>query len=129
MGSGVTADFTRPDLVRLIVGHDITPVIKMPEAQARSDHLADVRNLTGHGVLDASLALAPGEILGLLGPNGAGKSTLVKSVAGRVHPDSGEVRILGNLPSSTASRATLVSETIAGTPSAAASRSVSPWVS
>jgi ABC-2 type transport system ATP-binding protein len=52
-----------------------------------------------------SLAIAPGEILGLLGPNGAGKSTLVKSVAGRVHPDSGEVRILGNLPSSTASRA------------------------
>jgi ABC-2 type transport system ATP-binding protein len=51
-----------------------------------------------------SLAIAPGEILGLLGPNGAGKSTLVKSVAGRVHPDSGEVRILGNVPSSTASR-------------------------
>jgi ABC-2 type transport system ATP-binding protein len=53
----------------------------------------------------ASLAIAPGEILGLLGPNGAGKSTLVKSVAGRVHPDSGEVRILGNVPSSAASRA------------------------
>jgi len=52
-----------------------------------------------------SLAIAPGEILGLLGPNGAGKSTLVKSVAGRVHPDTGEVRILGNVPSSTASRA------------------------
>jgi ABC-2 type transport system ATP-binding protein len=52
-----------------------------------------------------SLAIAPGEILGLLGPNGAGKSTLVKSVAGRVHPDSGEVRILGNVPSSTTSRA------------------------
>src|SRR4029079_15183487 len=52
-----------------------------------------------------SLAIAPGEILGLLGPNGAGKSTLVKSVAGRVHPDSGEVRILGNVPSSSASRA------------------------
>ena len=52
-----------------------------------------------------SLAIAPGEILGLLGPNGAGKSTLVKSVAGRVHPDSGEVRILGSVPSSSASRA------------------------
>src|ERR1700692_4131178 len=51
-----------------------------------------------------SLATAPGEILGLLGPNGAGKSTPAKSVAGRVPPDSGEVRILGNLPSSTASR-------------------------
>jgi ABC-2 type transport system ATP-binding protein len=55
----------------------------------------------------ASLQIAPAEILGLLGPNGAGKSTLVKSVVGRVRPDSGEVRILGNVPSSTASRSSV----------------------
>jgi ABC-type multidrug transport system, ATPase component len=55
----------------------------------------------------ASLAISPAEILGLLGPNGAGKSTLVKSVVGRVRPDSGEVRILGNAPSSTASRSSV----------------------
>jgi ABC-2 type transport system ATP-binding protein len=42
-----------------------------------------------------SLALSPGEILGLLGPNGAGKTTLVRTVAGRVVPDEGAVRILG----------------------------------
>ena len=42
-----------------------------------------------------SLDLAPGEILGLLGPNGAGKTTLVRSVAGRVAPESGTLRILG----------------------------------
>ncbi|MDQ2978325.1 MAG: ATP-binding cassette domain-containing protein, partial [Acidobacteriota bacterium] len=33
--------------------------------------------------------MAAGEILGLLGPNGAGKTTLVRSVVGRVQPDSG----------------------------------------
>jgi ABC-2 type transport system ATP-binding protein len=42
-----------------------------------------------------SLDLAPGEILGLLGPNGAGKTTLVRSVAGRVTPEGGTLRILG----------------------------------
>ncbi len=42
-----------------------------------------------------SLELAPAEILGLLGPNGAGKTTLVRSVAGRVVPEAGSVRILG----------------------------------
>jgi ABC-2 type transport system ATP-binding protein len=42
-----------------------------------------------------SLALERGEILGLLGPNGAGKTTLVRTVAGRVVPDGGTVRILG----------------------------------
>jgi iron complex transport system ATP-binding protein len=39
--------------------------------------------LSGREVLhDASLALAPGEVVGLLGPNGAGKSTLMRAVAG-----------------------------------------------
>jgi ABC-2 type transport system ATP-binding protein len=52
----------------------------------------------------ASLQIGPAEIFGLLGPNGAGKSTLVKSVVGRVRPDSGEVRILGHVPSSEGSR-------------------------
>ena len=45
-----------------------------------------------------SLDMHPGEILGLLGPNGAGKTTLVRSVVGRVVPDSGELRIFGKGP-------------------------------
>jgi ABC-2 type transport system ATP-binding protein len=52
-----------------------------------------------------SLAIAPGEILGLLGPNGAGKTTLVRSVAGRVRPDGGSVRIFGLDPFDDAARA------------------------
>ncbi len=51
-----------------------------------------------------TLELRPGEILGLLGPNGAGKTTLVRSVAGRVVPDSGDLRVFGLLPSDPASR-------------------------
>src|SRR3954470_15870103 len=43
----------------------------------------------------ASLALRPSEVLGLLGPNGAGKSTLVRTIMGRVQPDSGSVTIFG----------------------------------
>ena len=54
-----------------------------------------------------SLQMFPVEILGLLGPNGAGKTTLVRSVVGRVVPDSGELRIFGKgvaEPDSTAAR-------------------------
>ena len=42
-----------------------------------------------------SLDVGPGEIVGLLGPNGAGKTTLVRSVVGRVRPNSGTVHVLG----------------------------------
>jgi ABC-2 type transport system ATP-binding protein len=62
--------------------------------------LSEVRKtFGGQKALDGvSLSIAPGEILGLLGPNGAGKTTLVRSVAGRVRPDSGSVSLFGLLP-------------------------------
>jgi len=59
-----------------------------------------VKSFGGRRALDGvTLMVAAGEILGLLGPNGAGKTTLVRSVMGRVEPDSGSVRIFGHLPS------------------------------
>jgi ABC-2 type transport system ATP-binding protein len=42
-----------------------------------------------------SLELRGGECLGLLGPNGAGKSTLIRSIVGRVIPDTGSVSVFG----------------------------------
>ena len=45
-------------------------------------------------VVNVSLSLEPGEVLGLLGPNGAGKSTTMMMLAGLLAPDEGEV-ILG----------------------------------
>jgi ABC-2 type transport system ATP-binding protein len=52
----------------------------------------------------ATLQVRPGEILGLLGPNGAGKTTIVRSVTGRVEPDSGTLRVFGLPPRSDAAR-------------------------
>ena len=54
-----------------------------------------------------SLELRAGECLGLLGPNGAGKTTLIRSIVGRVIPDSGRVAVFGSPADSAAARAVL----------------------
>jgi ABC-2 type transport system ATP-binding protein len=54
-----------------------------------------------------SLEVKPGECFGLLGPNGAGKSTLIRSIVGRVRPNSGRILIFGETAESAAARAAL----------------------
>jgi ABC-2 type transport system ATP-binding protein len=51
-----------------------------------------------------TLDLRCGECLGLLGPNGAGKSTLIRSIVGRVIPDSGTISVFGAPADSAAAR-------------------------
>src|SRR5207248_431937 len=53
------------------------------------------------------LELNSGECLGLLGPNGAGKSTLIRSIVGRVIPNSGKVSIFGSPADSPGARMAL----------------------
>ncbi|HTZ68792.1 MAG TPA: ATP-binding cassette domain-containing protein, partial [Roseiarcus sp.] len=45
----------------------------------------------------ADFDLYPGEILAVIGDNGAGKSTLIKAICGAVIPDSGEIRLGGEI--------------------------------
>ncbi len=46
-------------------------------------------------LIDVSIKVPHGVVIGILGPNGAGKSTLIKSIMGFVDRDFGTVRILG----------------------------------
>lgn len=45
----------------------------------------------------ADFALYPGEVLAVIGDNGAGKSTLIKCLSGAEIPNSGEMRLDGDL--------------------------------
>ncbi|MGD9818403.1 MAG: metal ABC transporter ATP-binding protein [Desulfomonilaceae bacterium] len=60
----------------------------------------EVENLTVSfgprpALLNVSVTIEQGLLVGIIGPNGAGKSTLVKSILGFVKPDLGVVRLLG----------------------------------
>jgi branched-chain amino acid transport system ATP-binding protein len=62
--------------------------------------LLEVRHLAidygdAPAVWDATLAVAPGEIVAVIGPNGAGKSTLVNTIAGLQRARSGELHFGG----------------------------------
>lgn len=61
-----------------------------------------IRGLTkrysGFALEDISLTLPQGAILGFVGENGAGKTTTLKALLGLIHPDAGEIQILGMDP-------------------------------
>jgi branched-chain amino acid transport system permease protein len=48
-----------------------------------------------HALIDVSLEVKRGEVLGLIGPNGAGKTTLINVISARVSPLSGRVLMGG----------------------------------
>ncbi len=48
-------------------------------------------------VQDLSLNVRQGSIFGLLGPNGAGKSTTIRMIVNITMPDTGEIRLFGEL--------------------------------
>ena len=85
------------------------------EAEAATPAV-DVRNLrksfklgfalqrTFQALDGVSLSIKPRSIAGFLGPNGAGKTTTIKILTGLIFADSGEARILGELPTSAQAR-------------------------
>ena len=74
----------------------------LPAVTERDDAIwaeALVRTFGHVRALDGlDLTVRTGEILGLVGPNGAGKTTFIRSVAGLLRPQSGELHVLGERP-------------------------------
>jgi ABC-type branched-subunit amino acid transport system ATPase component len=63
--------------------------------------LLELKSLdSGYGFLqvlwDVSVSVDEGEFVALIGPNGAGKSTTLKTIAGLVEPQGGEILYEGN---------------------------------
>jgi ABC-2 type transport system ATP-binding protein len=65
-----------------------------PRTVLQLDHLSR-RRAGRQAVLDLSLSLQSGQVMGLLGVNGAGKSTTLSMIAGALRPDSGDISLNG----------------------------------
>lgn len=62
--------------------------------------IIETKNLTKYygsvtGIIDLSLSVHEGEILGFIGPNGAGKSTTIRLLLSLIYPSSGSATIFG----------------------------------
>ena len=78
----------------------VTMVCETMNERATPPPPIDVRGLSvsygeRQALVDVSLTVPAGTIVGLLGPNGSGKSTLLSTVVGLRTPVSGEVRVFG----------------------------------
>ncbi|WP_309130705.1 ABC transporter ATP-binding protein [Brevibacterium sp.] len=63
-------------------------------------HIDDVsHSFAGRVALDhLTVVIPPGQVTALIGLNGAGKTTAMRTLAGRLHPTAGQVRVLGHDP-------------------------------
>jgi ABC-2 type transport system ATP-binding protein len=69
----------------------VTATAALPlQVEAARKNYGTVAALNG-----VSFDVRPSELVGLLGPNGAGKTTAIRAIAGRLHLDSGSVRLFG----------------------------------
>ena len=63
------------------------------------ENILEVKNLSkkynNFELKNINFNLPKGMIMGLIGENGAGKSTTIKAMLNLIHPDSGEIKLLG----------------------------------
>ncbi|MBQ8162378.1 MAG: sugar ABC transporter ATP-binding protein [Clostridia bacterium] len=92
-----TASATREDLIRLMADHYTAG--GLARAKNTGDELLSCSHLKSRDgtVLDASLSLHAGEILGIFGLGGSGRTELLETLYGLRSADGGEIRLMGEV--------------------------------
>jgi inositol transport system ATP-binding protein len=95
IGTRPARDVTRDDIIRMMVGREITQMFPKEVVPIGSVRMA-VRNLTLKGVFhDVSFEVRSGEILGVAGLVGSGRSNVAETIFGVTPATSGEIWING----------------------------------
>jgi inositol transport system ATP-binding protein len=97
IGTHASTDVTRDDIIRMMVGREITNMFPKIECPI-GDIILEVKDLTVPGVFqDISFSLRRGEILGLAGLVGSKRSNVAEALFG-VHPASSGEILIDNKP-------------------------------
>ena len=85
-GSGPLRDFSRDDLVRMMVGREVKPLVPMPRAagpvRLKVDRLHAMGDRGTEALRGVDLEIRAGEIVGLAGVSGNGQRELAQCLAG-----------------------------------------------
>ena len=89
-------DLTREEIIRLMVGRELTQMIPK-EAAEIGDPALIVKNVSRKGVLhDISFTAHKGEVLGIAGLVGAGRTELARVIFGADPYDGGTIELFGS---------------------------------
>ncbi len=95
VGTHASSDVTRDDIIRMMVGREITEMFPKEEAEI-GDVILKVENLSLPGVFhDISFELHRGEILGLAGLVGSGRTNVAEAIFGVTPATTGTIRVDG----------------------------------
>lgn len=90
-----TSELTHETLVQLIAGREIAHLSVSPREETAAEVLS-VTNMHGGEILDFSLSLHAGEIVGVSGILGSGREQLAPMLFGALHRSGGTVRVAGD---------------------------------
>lgn len=96
VGTVRMAEVDRGDLIRMMVGRELTTLFPEPR-ESPGDVLLEARGLSSRaeGVHDVNLIIRAGEIVGLAGLVGAGRTELARVLFGLSPADGGKIRFRG----------------------------------
>ncbi|HSB60452.1 MAG TPA: ABC transporter ATP-binding protein [Vicinamibacteria bacterium] len=72
-----------------------SPLVLKTVGLSKSYKIGHIRQRSRPALHALDLEVQRGEVFGYLGPNGSGKTTTLKLLVGLLHPDAGEVEMLG----------------------------------
>jgi inositol transport system ATP-binding protein len=95
IGTHAASDVTRDDIIKMMVGREITQMFPKEEV-AIGDVVLSVKNLTLKGIFEnVSFDVRAGEIMGVAGLVGSGRSNVAETIFGVTPASSGTIDLYG----------------------------------